>query len=122
MNIIIKGSIELPPEKAKKIRKEKPPICRIEIERGKKGDMVGRLPNGKIAIIHYNNDKTVNPGEVWDCILVSEDEHKAIVLPTQIQVSSEDNLKESLELLKSQGIQTVSTISQRIEKFRKKNR
>ena len=57
----------------------------IHFFKDKQGKVVGRLSNGKIAIIDYNYKGTrINADEFWDCEIVIDEPNKAIVRPIQI--------------------------------------
>ena len=112
MKITVVGKIPLPEEikHTKPNPKKQPTTLNVTIERGKDGKAVGRLPSNKIALIHFNNDKILSPGEIWKCILISEEETKAIVLPESRVSTSIEAMADSLEKLKSQGLSFKSQV------------
>jgi len=49
--------------------------------RGKKGDVVSRLPNGKLALVNRKSNKKPKDGEKWLCQLDFEKPNFAVVTP-----------------------------------------
>jgi len=49
--------------------------------KGKKGNIISRLPSGKIALVNRNNKVQPKPGEKWVCKIDFEKENFAVVTP-----------------------------------------
>jgi hypothetical protein len=63
--------------------------------------IVGRLKNGKIAIIDFNyNDEWVKDNEDWIVNIKSELDKKAIIIPVKLVVTAEENQKQFDDSLK----------------------
>ena len=74
------------------------PTETIHFFSGKNKKIVGRLANGKIAIITYGyHGQWVNDGDDWLCEILKEEETKAIVNPVSIVKTAEQNYAESCD-------------------------
>jgi hypothetical protein len=76
-------------------------------DRNKK--IVGRLENGKIAIISFDfKGEWVKDGESWICDIIQEYENKIIVNPVKRTITAQENFESSkvkIEELKDRGFQ-----------------
>lgn len=95
--IKILGKIDIAKSKEKKQLQEKDSkaekaneIIHFDWDRYKKR-IIGRISNGKIAIISYNyKGNIVHAGDDWMCE-IQEMENKAIVTPVELITSAEEN-------------------------------
>jgi hypothetical protein len=71
------------------------------------GAIIGKLDNGKIAIITYGCNFIPAPGELWECVVIKNLERKCIVEPLfclKTKEELESELKSKIQELSIKGI------------------
>jgi len=57
--------------------------ARLTFYRGRRGDIISRLPNGKIVLVNRRAERIPKPGEKWVCRIDFEKPKFAVVTPIQ---------------------------------------
>lgn len=116
----IVGKIELQETKAQKVQVVIPEKVLVYFQADKNGKIIGRLENGKIAIIDRNRYGIVNSGEEWICKVISDEDTRIIVCPVSIKKSIKESmgeLSEAIKMLREAGIKTTATFKPKNARF-----
>lgn len=116
----IVGKIELQEIKAQKVQVVIPEKVLVYFQSDKNGKIIGRLENGKIAIIDRNRYGIVNSEEEWICKVISDEDTRIIVSPISIKKSAKESmaeLSEAVKMFREAGIKTTATFKPKNARF-----